>query len=547
MRHAGRVLTGLVIIMGVGVVIAAANRTGSAPAASEQAAAHAQKLWHCGMHPQVILEHPGNCPICGMELTPIAAAGDASQPLVVTVEPEMVQNMGVRTAVVKRGALHKTIRAVGVLKLAETGARDVSLKVSGWIDELYADQMGMHVHAGEPLFAVYSPEFQVAAEELISAVKSERIGGDAAREQAKRMAESARRKLKLWDVADEEIGAIAKADRPPKDVIIRSPVTGHVEEKEIVAGSAVQPGMRLMRIADHSKLWLDVQVYEDQAGMVKAGQEVVASIEGFGGASVKGAIDFVYPHVDPMTRTIAARLWLNNPDMTLKPGMFATAQIMTQPVDDALLCPRETVIDTGTRQIVFTTDGNGHFAPRDVRMGMSGDDDMVEIVSGLSAGETVVTSGQFLIDAESRTVEATRRLTAPQKIPATRPAALSVMYCPMTKAYWVQSGTAVANPFVGKEMLDCGSEKKKVSSPGEAKMAEVTAAYLKVQVTLSEDKFDKEAIGAFGKAVDALGARGNGELKKSAEALGGAKDIKQARDAFVGVSAGMIKVLGGVN
>jgi RND family efflux transporter MFP subunit len=547
MRHAGWVLTGLVIVTGMGVVIAATNRGGSAPAASDQAAAHIHKLWHCGMHTQVIQDHPGNCPICGMALTEIEGSGDASQPLVVTVEPEIVQNMGVRTAVLKRGPLHKTVRAVGVLKLAETGARDVSLKVSGWIDELYADQMGMHVHVGQPLFAVYSPEFQVAAEELISAVKSQQLGGDAAREQAKRMAESARRKLKLWDVADEEIDAIAKADRPPKDVVIRSPVTGHVEEKEIVAGSAVQPGMRLMRIADHSKLWLDVQVYEDEAGMVKAGQVVVASIEGFGGASVKGAIDFVYPHVDPMTRTIAARLWLNNPDMTLKPGMFATAQIMTQPVDDALLCPREAVIDTGTRQIAFTTDGSGHFAPRDVRMGMTGDDDMVEILSGLSAGETVVTSGQFLIDAESRTVEATRRLMAPPKAPATQPAGLSVMYCPMTKAYWVQSGTAVANPFVGKEMLDCGSEKKKVSSPAEGKLAEVTAAYLKIQSTLSDDKFDKDAIAAFGKAVDAMGAPMNADLKKSGEALAAAKDIKQAREAFVGTSALIIKVLGGGN
>jgi len=142
-------------------------------------------------------------------------------------------------------------------------------------------------------------------------------------------------------------------------------------------------------------------------------------------------------------------------------------------------------------------------------------------------------------------VEATRRLTAPPKAPATQPAALSVMYCPMTKAYWVQSGATVANPFVGKEMLDCGSEKKKVSSPGEGKLAEVTAAYLKIQTTLSDDKFDKDAIAAFAKAVDTRGAPGNAELKKSAEALAAAKDIKQAREAFVGTSALMIKVLGG--
>jgi membrane fusion protein, copper/silver efflux system len=396
------------------------------------AAVPARQLWHCGMHPQVIQDHPGDCPICHMALTPIGGGAATSAPASsssdraaaeVIIDPAVAQNMGVRTARVTTGTLSKRLRAVGVLSLPEPGMHDVSVKVGGWIDRLYADQAGMHVRKGEPLLEVYSPELQVAAQELIAAAKAVRALDAGAAQDVRREAEnllaSARRKLRLWDVDQREIDAIAVADEPPRGVLFRSPVTGHVEEKMVVQGSAVQAGMKLLRIADHSRLWLDVQVYEQQMALVKPGLRVTATVEGLSGRNFTGSIAFVYPHVDPASRTLKVRVTLENPQLELKPGMYATAEIAMEPAHDAILCPREAVIDTGERQLVFIAEGDGHFASRTVRVGMTGDGDVVQILEGLAAGETVVTSGQFLMDVESRTIEAARKLGAPA--PATQP------------------------------------------------------------------------------------------------------------------------------
>ncbi|HSU69612.1 MAG TPA: efflux RND transporter periplasmic adaptor subunit [Tepidisphaeraceae bacterium] len=418
-----------------------------------------KQLWHCGMHPQVIQDHPGNCPICKMPLTSITStnSGDPPQgggkqlwwdPMLgpssisdhpgksamgmdmvpytghtaqgpeVTIDPAVVQNMGVQTATVTRGPLHKTIRTVGLFKLPEPGLHDVSLKVGGWIDRLYADQEGMHVQQGEPLFALYSQDLQVAEQELISAVQSKRSLGPEASATLKKEADdlinSARRKLQLWDVDEREIDAIARADRPPRDVVFYSPATGHLEDKMIVQGSAVQPGMKLLRLADHSKMWLDAEVYEEQIPLVKMGQTVEATLDAVPGKTFTGKVTFIYPHLEHMTRTLLVRATFDNPDFELKPGMYADANVVTEPVPDAVQVPQEAVIDTGTKQIAFVAEGSGHFSPRTVRAGIRGDNDRLQIVEGLAVGETVVTSGQFLMDVESRTNEAIAKLRGPQ-------------------------------------------------------------------------------------------------------------------------------------
>jgi len=178
----------------------------------------------------------------------------------------------------------------------------------------------------------------------------------------------------------------------------------------VVDGSAVQAGMKVMRVEDHSTLWLDAQVFEDQISMVRIGEEVNATVDGVPGKMFTGKIMFIYPHLDHMSRTEMVRTELQNSNHQLSPGMFALAEIMTQPVADAILVPREAVIDTGTRQIAFVALPDGHFEPRKVRMGMMGDDDRVQILEGLAPGEMVVTSGQFLLDVESRTTEAIDKL-----------------------------------------------------------------------------------------------------------------------------------------
>ncbi|HWE01411.1 MAG TPA: efflux RND transporter periplasmic adaptor subunit [Tepidisphaeraceae bacterium] len=412
-----RYLVLLVIAAGGLIVIVAFSRARG----RDRPIALTRQLWHCGMHPQVIQDHPGDCPICHMALTPINApappGGMSAEPgeSAVTIDPVLRQNMGVRTAAVTRGPLLLTVRTVGMLKTPEPGMHEISLKIGGWIDRLYADQEGMHVMAGDALFDLYSPDLQIAEQELMTAVMAKEALTAAAsadlRRESQSLIDSSTRKLRLWGVAERDIEAIAKAKgAPPRDIPFRAPVSGHLEDKSVVQGSAVQAGMKLMRIADHSRMWLEAPIYERAFSAVKLGQEMTATIDGMPNRTFKGTISFMYPHVDHMTRTLTVRMTIDNPDFELKPGMYATAEILTRPIENAILAPREAVIDTGVRQIAFVDAGDGHFQPRDVRMGAVGDGDMVQILDGLAPGERVVTSGQFLMDVESRTIEATRKL-----------------------------------------------------------------------------------------------------------------------------------------
>jgi len=390
-----------------------------------------QRWWDPMIGPSSISDHPGKSAM-GMDMVPFTSQAASGAEL--TIDPAVVQNMGVQTAPVTRGPLRVTIRAVGLFKLPEPGLHDISLKMGGWIDRLYADQVGMHIGKGEPLFALYSPELQVAEQELISAVQSRRAldaaGSTALRNEAENLIASARHKLQLWDIDGEEIDAIAKADRPPRDIVFRSPVMGHLEEKMIVQGSAVQPGMKLLSIADHTTMWLDAEVYEAQIPLVKMGQTVEVTVAAIPGKTFTGKVTFVYPHIDHMTRTLIVRSTFDNPDFDLKPGMYAEANVIAEPMADVIQVPQEAVIDTGTRQIVFVADGRGHFSPKTVRVGIRADDDRLQIVEGLAVGETVVTSGQFLMDVESRTNEAIAKFrgdarTVPQlSEPAVSPPAM---------------------------------------------------------------------------------------------------------------------------
>jgi RND family efflux transporter MFP subunit len=440
--------------------ISAVDQPKSELAATADSTTQPEQLWTCGMHPQVIKHHAGLCPICHMKLVPLKSDSDDDMrttsngkrkilyywdPMLgsssiahapgksamgmdlvpvyedeqsagptVRIDPTIVQNMGIRTAEVSHGPLEKTVRTVGMLEVPEPAQYEINLKLNGWIKKLYANQDGMHVHKGEPLFDLYSPDLQVAEEELIGAVKSLKSldpkASDALRTESQNLVDSAKQKLRLWDVADEDIDAIGNSDKAPETVPFRNPTDGDVVDKMVVEGSAVQAGMKIMRIEGHTKLWLDAQVYEDDIPLVALGQTVEATVDGVPGKTFVGPITFIYPHLDHMTRTAMVRVTLDNPKHELSPGMYATANIMTKPVTDAVWVPREAVIDTGTRQIAFVVMSQGHFEPRKVRMGVMGDDDRVQILEGLAPGEMVVTSGQFLLDVESRTTEAIDKL-----------------------------------------------------------------------------------------------------------------------------------------
>ena len=539
-------------------------------------AADAELLWTCGMHPQVVQDHPGTCPICHMRLTPThrhGAAGDGhGGPPAVVIDAAVVQNMGVRTAEVTRGPLVRAVRTVGVLEAPEPGLHDINLKVGGWVERLYANQEGQHVHRGDRLFDLYSPDLMVAEEELAGAVRMLRAAGPAADPSVRRPAEalvgSAKRKLALLDVPEADVAAVADTLVVPGAVTFRSPCDGAVIDKAVVEGSAVVAGAKLMRIEDHHALWLDLQVYEDRMAAVAVGDGVEATLAAYPGRPFRGTVTFIHPHVDPMSRSVTARATLDNPDQTLRPGMYASATIRTRPVADAVQVPREAVIDTGTRQVAFVVRPAGHFEPRVVHMGADGDDGRVQILDGLTPGETVVTSGQFLLDVESRTAEAIDRLrattgpppmmappaTSPMPTPPaaaagdpTRPGTLTVVYCPMKKAEWLQQGEQVANPYFGTAMLDCGQLRPELAlPPASSPLTPVLNAYLRVGAALAADKVDADADASLRVAAGGLSDPARADLMATSLAVAAAPDLISARSAFGSLSEAIIRASGPV-
>lgn len=452
-----------VILLGLGGLAAVLYTNGSfAPSDDrEQGAAATRQLWTCGMHPQVIRDRPGTCPICHMELTPLkasapsgaaaggerkikywwdpmigpesisdkpgksamgmdlvpvyedeAAAGDDAGAVV--INPVVVQNMGVRTAEVTHGPLMTSIRAVGFLRPAEPNLHDVNLRLSGWIEELYADTEGMALEKGDPLFELYSPQLQTAVEELIAsrgslATTRDGSADELAAQTTATVYDAARRKLLLLGLDAAQVERLAAMESAPLTVMFNSPISGRLIEKAVVEGAAVREGERVMRIADLSTLWLDAEVFAQDLPFIEMGQPVVAGVEGLPGGQFQGHIIFVDPYVEAVTRTATVRIALPNPQQTLRPGMYATARIEAQLAGETLLVPREAVIDTGARQVVFLSMGSGRFAPRDVTLGASNRDGTVQVLEGLSRGDAVVTSGQFLLDAESRMREAIQK------------------------------------------------------------------------------------------------------------------------------------------
>lgn len=410
MRRMSLLVAGLVVVA-LGLAIGL-TRSPSDPAQRPASPADRPKqLWTCGMHPQVIQDHPGRCPICGMELVPLAAQPAApsgheehAAAAAVVIDPVVVQKMGVRTAPVTEGTLAVPVRAVGVLAEAEPARHDVNLRVSGWIERLPAHTEGMHLEAGDALFDLYSPELEAAVAELIAARRA-RDAGAAGRATVDRVGAAAERKLRLYGLAADDVARLARLAQPPRAVTFRSPIRGHLVEKNVVEGAAVQAGDRVMRIVDHSQLWLDARVFEQDLPLVRVGQTARATLTALPGEVVEGEVIFIHPHVDERTRTAMVRLVVPNPSLVLRPGMYASVEIATEAPAPTMLVPREAVIDTGARQLVFVMRDAGTFEPRNVTLGAEAEG-VVQVLGGLAPGEEVVTSGQFLLDAESRTREA---------------------------------------------------------------------------------------------------------------------------------------------
>ena len=346
----------------------------------------------CGMHPWVQQKQPGKCPICAMELTPITY--EETESGVVRVDEARRRRIGVKTAPVARAPLATSIRAVGRLTYDETRLKDVTLKVKGWIAKLRVNATGQPVRRGETLFTLYSPELYAAQQEYLLALDSQRAGGSSY------LVEAADKKLRLWDVPASAIAELVKRGKPIDELPIAAPASGYVIEKNVVEGAAVEPGQRLYRIAALDKVWVEAQIYETDLGAVKKGQEARVTLPYRAGEPMTGTVAFVYPYLDPASRTGRVRIELANAELAFKPDMYANVELRAD-LGPRLQIPIDAVVYTGPRRLVFVDLGEGRLRPQEVTLGARSGD-AVEVLTGLREGDQVVTAANFLIAAESR-------------------------------------------------------------------------------------------------------------------------------------------------
>ena len=283
----------------------------------------------------------------------------------------------------------------------------ITVRVSGWIGTLHADATGMPIARGEPLFTLYSPQLYSAQEEFLTALASQKeAAGGTAPDRANALVRSARERLRLWNLTEAQIEEIAARGAPLEYVPILSPLSGYLLEKMVVEGTAVEPGVPLLRVAALDRIWIEAELYESDLSLVAPGNRVTVTLPYVPDRAFAGRIDYVYPVLDVPTRTGRIRIVIENPDLALKPGMYADV-VLSVDRGERLAVPEEAVIYAGTRSLVFLDEGGGKLRPVDVDLGLRAGD-WIEIRGGLEAGDLVVTSGNFLIAAESRLKAAAR-------------------------------------------------------------------------------------------------------------------------------------------
>jgi len=322
----------------------------------------------------------------------------------VFVSPERQQISGVRFGLVNVQNMEKVIQTVGKLEFDEKKITTVSPKIGGWIEDLYVDYTGKLVRKGQPLLSIYSPDLVSAQEEFLLALKIKKIyAAQPSAEfstQGENLLQSARKRLLLWEITPKQIENLEKTGEIKKSLVLFSPVDGFVTEKMVFKGMGIMPGVILYKIGDLSSIWVIADIYEYELPFVQVGQKASIALSYFPGESFEGTATYIYPAVDPKTRTAKVRFDLPNPEFKLKPEMWANVEIKI-PLGRKLVVPEDAVMDTGTMQMAFVDRGQGYFEPRHIQVG-SKVKGFYEVLSGLQEGERVVTSANFLIDSESR-------------------------------------------------------------------------------------------------------------------------------------------------
>ena len=346
--------------------------------------------WVAPMDPNYKRDKPGKSPM-GMDLIPVyEEASDDQEIGTVTISPDVVNNLGVRTAPVTRGQMDVSVNTVGYVQYDEDHLIHIHPRVEGWIEKLYVKASGDPVEQGAPLYALYSPTLVNAQEELLLALKRNNAT----------LIEAAKERLASLQVPESEINRLKKSGKVSQTITITAPQSGVLDNLMAREGMFVKPGMEIMAIGQLEHIWVIGEVFERQASLVQVGDQAQMHLGYLPGREWQGQVDYVYPSLNTTTRTAQVRVHFHNPDGYLKPGMFAQMRIEAAPMDDTLLIPREALIRTGSQSRVVLAKGEGRFKSVAVQVGHI-TDVQAEITSGLNQGDRIVTSAQFLIDSES--------------------------------------------------------------------------------------------------------------------------------------------------
>jgi RND family efflux transporter MFP subunit len=434
MNRGLRILAGS-LALGVLLVSCAKKDVHTKPPAAESPSA---VKYHCPMHPSVVSDKPGNCPICSMKLVPMNASqhGTGSAAMVavrktiyrstmnpnevsdkpgkdsmgmdmvpveveepgegtpsglatVPITAEVRQRMGLTTGVVEKRALAREVRTSARIVADETRLYRVTAKVDGWVDKLFTATTGQFVKKGDPLLTIYSPDLLTSQNEYLTALRSGSTN----------LMASARRRLSLWDISDEQIDRLEKTREAEKMLTLYAPASGWVVERAVLPGQKIAAGEPLLVVADLSTVWADADIYEAELPYVKVGMPVKLLLPYWPDKTFAGKVTFVSPTLDAESRTLKARLEIPNPELLLKPEMFATAKLSYE-LGDGLAIPETAVMRTAEHTYAFRDAGDGRLVPTPITVGERSDG-YYQLVSGLNEGDKVVTSANFLVDSES--------------------------------------------------------------------------------------------------------------------------------------------------
>ncbi|MEM7183650.1 MAG: efflux RND transporter periplasmic adaptor subunit [Spirochaetota bacterium] len=387
-----------------------------------------KKLYTCPMHPQVIKDEPGTCPMCHMNLVPVKENKPskeekhkhneyaAKDKLIVRVSPAVIQKSGIVTEVVKKKPIQREITSVAHIDYNESKETMINSRVTGWVEKLYVGFTGQTVKRGQALASIYSPELVSTQEEYLRLYQKQKAStSPELQKEIGKLLAAAKNRLLFWNISKSQISRIERTGKVNRRLAIYSPYSGVVVEKKVIEGAHIKQGTDLFKIIDLSTVWVFIHIPEQDIPFVKKGMDVEMTLPQIPGKSFPGKISFIFPFLEMKSRDLKVRASFSNPKFELKPGMYATLRLKETSLGEHVVIPSSAIIRSGVRNIVFIHHGEGRFEPKEVKLGVSDGKKGTQILQGLQEGDVIVTSSQFLLDSESKLQEAIQKMRSTPK------------------------------------------------------------------------------------------------------------------------------------